>query len=977
MTAPWYVPSGAPSTGAFAASAVMRSEFDSIGDGFDLLPALSAGVASRAVVIASNGLSLTVTTGTLALAGNFATTGAFNTTFVQGATVSLTLPIVSGLTLATLTGTETLTNKTITSPSIGGTVSGAATYSSVTLVTPALGTPTSGVLTNCTGYPTSSLSGSISLTTQVTGVLPTANGGTNLSSFTSGGAVYASSTSVLTTGTLPVASGGTGITSFGTGVATALGINVGSAGAPVINGGALGTPSSGTLTNATGLPLTTGVTGTLPATNGGTAQSTYATGDTLYASALNTLSKLTIGSSGQVLTVAAGVPSWAALSSSAVTTFSAGTTGLTPSSATSGAITLAGTLAVANGGTGVTSSTGTGSVVLSASPTFTGTLTAAIVNATTGYQIGGTTFATNDGTYSILHGGAGSAGAYLALTNNYYDSAVHNFRAANHSTALATLSASGLTLPNALNYGGVTLSNSVTGTGSMVLSASPTLTGTLTAATANFSGQVGFTYNGDTQTLYKNGGGTTVAYVGTTGAFGGITTDALRFRSDVGEMAWGFTGAVYMKLTTSLLTLTSALNYGGVTLSNSVTGTGSMVLSASPTFTGTLTAATIVGSSVTAAGVGAIVRSYDTTAAHVGLYLSSASGVAYLNTTNNAGAYTGTSMSFTTAATSISTALTYGGVTLANSVTGTGSMVLSASPTFTGTLSGAAASFTGNMGSQTLTVNHGATVSTSTVAFTNTGAAGINIAMYGDGATTPNKFIRVNAGLFQLVNSGYTAVIFGVTDAGNATIYGTAEIGGTLRYGGVTLSSSVTGTGSMVLSASPTFTGTGVTINNGTTARLLVGTTNADAMFEVYSPNGSVTACPIIAHDGVTSGGLQFAQFRYGAGSGTVVGSITGNTSGTTAYNTSSDIRLKTNFAPATSASKIIDAIAVEEFDWKSSGERQRYGMVAQRLVEVYPEAVWQGTKDGDMWAVDYSKLVPVMVKEIQELRSRVKALEA
>ena len=151
--------------------------------------------------------------------------------------------------------------------------------------------------------------------------------------------------------------------------------------------------------------------------------------------------------------------------------------------------------------------------------------------------------------------------------------------------------ASNLAVGGALTYGGVTLSNSVTGTGSMVLSASPTLTGTLTAATANFSGQVAFNYNGDTQTLYKNGGGTTVAYVGTTGAFGGITTDALRFRSDVGEMAWGFSGAVYMKLTTSLLTLTSALNYGGVTLSSSVTGTGSMVLSASPTLTGTLTAA--------------------------------------------------------------------------------------------------------------------------------------------------------------------------------------------------------------------------------------------------------------------------------------------------------------------------------------------------------------------------------------------------
>ena len=73
----------------------------------------------------------------------------------------------------------------------------------------------------------------------------------------------------------------------------------------------LGTPTSGTMTNVTGLPLSTGVTGTLPATNGGTAQSTYTTGDTIYASATNTLSKLTVGSTGQVLTVAGGIPTWA------------------------------------------------------------------------------------------------------------------------------------------------------------------------------------------------------------------------------------------------------------------------------------------------------------------------------------------------------------------------------------------------------------------------------------------------------------------------------------------------------------------------------------------------------------------------------------------------------------------------------------------------------------------------------------------
>lgn len=102
---------------------------------------------------------------------------------------------------------------------------------------------------------------------------------------TSGGIPYFGSTSSWASSGLLAANalligGGAGAapasTTTGTGVLTALGVAVGSAGAFVVNGGALGTPSSGTLTNCTGIPAA-GITGTLAATNGGTGVSNAGT----------------------------------------------------------------------------------------------------------------------------------------------------------------------------------------------------------------------------------------------------------------------------------------------------------------------------------------------------------------------------------------------------------------------------------------------------------------------------------------------------------------------------------------------------------------------------------------------------------------------------------------------------------------------------------------------------------------------------
>jgi hypothetical protein len=156
----------------------------------------------------------------------------------------------------------------------------------------------------------------------------------------------------------------------------------------------------------------------------------------------------------------------------------------------------------------------------------------------------------------------------------------------------------------------------------------------------------------------------------------------------------------------------------------------------------------------------------------------------------------------------------------------------------------------------------------------------------------------------------------------------------------------------------------------------------------VYARSTTTNSYPIVAYNGVASGAaigcrvdstlVPFASFIY---STVGVGSITTNGT-TTTYGTTSDYRLKENAQALDDGLSVINQLIPSTYNWKSNGSKG-VGFIAHELQAVIPESV-VGEKDaisedGDpiYQNVDLSKIVPYLVKAIQELSEKVNRLES
>ena len=675
-----------------------------------------------------------------------------------------------------------------------------------------------------------------------------------------------------------------------------------------------------------------------------------ANGNTLIYDASTSLWKnnsLTAGSGISVTNGAASIT----VGNTGVLSLSGGTTGLTPASATTGAITLGGTLATTNGGTGLTSFTANG--VLYASSTSALTTGSALT-------FDGTTFGlTRSGTNPIIslnRSDASTAGVFSVENGNsalfiqnstakpmaFYLNGSEQMRLDTTGLGIGTSSPSGrLDVDTASNtYLNVYTSNTnsaavqtfisgATSDGAAIGYNVALRFGTATGKNAaGFSEKARFDSSGNLGLGVTPSAWSGLAANGVFQMYGG----ALYTPPTGGQDTIGMSSNTYYNGTNWIYKATSNATryeqYAGIhrwfnaasgTAGNAITFTQAMTLDASGNLlVGTTSAATSSTLNVVGAGYQPI----------------------YVNTTNSGG---GGATFFKSGTQALYTG-TAGSSWLSGSSTADGLIRSEANMLFAvGNSEKMRLDTSGNLGLG-VTPTYRLDVAGSTIRLANSNAGNTQLVIVASGQTA-------GVSSFDIINDGSYAYVY--NRANNPLIFGTNN----------TERARITDGGNVLFANTVVNPASGFSDQKGfgfaySTGKLEVATTANDATLELGRNN---------ANDGT------IVSFRKQA---TAVGTIS-VTGSATAYNTSSDYRLKDNQQPLTGSGAFIDALKPKTWTWKADGSAG-VGFIAHEVQEVSPSSV-VGEKDGEqMQAMEYgsAEFIANIIAELQSLRKRVAQLE-